>query len=407
MSADFALDDDLLLTTHAFKALSHEEKHKALKRLRDEAPISFHPEGKTSWTPNGGPGYWAIVRYDDVRLLSRKHEIFSSHAGTLMQDMPEEQIRAASILHMDNPEHRQVRGIVSRAFTRDAMSKMEDSIRQNADRIIDKFLEDDVSDITKDLVHIYPGRVLAEVLGLPAEDVDMFVKAVNDLFSIDLSANQKAAEFLIGYSIQKSVERRQSPGDDMISVIIEGEVEGRKMNDFEVGTFINILIVGGSETTGSTLATALWQLAKNPDQWDALKKDPSLINGAMNEALRYTTATACFKRTALEDFELHGTTIKKGDKIVMYHESANFDERYFPDPLKFDIFRDASKQVAFGAGGPHTCIGVHLARLEMSVFFEQLLKRVDHMVVVEDMINPENQQFNACANLKLSFAPAV
>ncbi len=401
---EFELDEDLLLTTMAFK--ERQDKHTAYKRLRDEAPVSFHPEGITSWTPNGGPGYWAIVRYDDVCAITRNAKVFSSSPGTLMQSMPEEQIRAASILHMDNPEHRLVKAIVRPAFTRLALTELTDSVRDNADRIIDAFLATDNVEVVETMVDVYPGRVLADLLGLPKEDVDMFVQSVNTLFSIDLEASAKAAQFLIGYSIQKSVERRQNPGNDMISRIVTAEVEGRKLTDFEVGTFTSILIIAGAETSGSTLATGLWQLGRNPDQWKALKADPDLIKGATNEFLRYTTATACFKRTATEDYELHGKTIKKGDKVVLYYDSANFDETVFEDPLKFDITRDARRQVAFGAGGPHQCVGENLARLEISVFLEQLIKRVDKIDVISDLVRPPNQQFNVCETLRLKFTPS-
>lgn len=401
---NFELDKDLLLTTQEFKA--RQDKQRAYKRLRDEAPISFHPEGKTSWTPNGGPGYWAVVLHEDVCAVSRNSKVFSSYQGTLMQEMPEELVRMASILHMDNPEHRLVRSIVRPAFTARAMDELETSIRANADRIIDTFLAEDDVDVVKTMVNLYPGRVLADLLGLPSEDVDQFVEAVNDLFSIDLDASRKAVEFLIGYSMQKSIERRQNPGDDMISRIVTAEVEGRKLTDFEVATFANILIVAGAETTGSTLATGLWQLARNPDQWEALKADPNLIKGAINEFLRYTTATACFKRTALEDIELRGKTIKEGDKVVLYYDSANFDERVFPDPEKFDITRNAIKHIAFGGGGPHQCVGEHLARKEMSIFLEQMIKRVNKIEVIADLVRPPNQQFNACTSLQLRFTPS-
>ncbi|MBX2798237.1 MAG: cytochrome P450 [Myxococcales bacterium] len=398
---DFELDEELLLTTVEFKGRAN--KYAAYKRLRDEAPISFHPEGVTPWTPEGGPGYWAIVRYDDVRQISKNNRVFSSYAGTLMQAMPEEQIRAASILHMDNPDHRLVRAIVQPAFTRKAMEEMKDSIRVNADRVIDKMLETDVADVVKDMVDVYPGRVLADLIGLPEQDVDQFVDQVNTLFSTDLAASGKAAQWLVGYSIQKSMERRENPREDLVSRIVNSQVEGRSLTDFEVGAFVALLIVAGAETTGSTLATGLWKLACNPDQWAALKADPSLIPGAINEFLRYGTATVCFKRTALEDFEMHGKTIKAGDKVVIYYESANFDENYFPEPERFDITRDASKQVAFGAGGIHQCIGDHLARYEMSVFLEQLIERVRDIEVVSDLVRPVNQQFNACESLNLRF----
>lgn len=166
------------------------------------------------------------------------------------------------------------------------------------------------------------------------------------------------------------------------------------------------MIGAGAETTGSSLATGLWQLAKHPEQWELLKRDPSAIKSAIDEFFRFTSAVVMWRRTAKEDIELAGQQIRAGDKVVMNYESANFDERVFPDPEKFDITRDAKAQVALGAGGPHQCLGEHLARRESQMFLEELLKRVDHIEITAELERPPVPRFNMIKVFRATFHAA-
>jgi cytochrome P450 len=403
-TATFELDEDLLLTRPAFWA--RPDRHAAFKRLRDEAPVSFHPEVEAPWAPQGGPGFWAVTRYEDVQALTRNPKVFSNRFGTQPEEWPPARTAALGMLHMDDPDHRLWRSMVGPAFAPRQLDQLIDMIRMNANEVLDKLLAAPDADVVSTLVNSYPVRVIAQMLGTPKGDGDKFVEWTYYAFGPDRVKGDAAHHALIDYSIQLAAGRRDSLNDDVMSRILSAQVDGRSLTDAEIGGFISLLIGAGAETTGSTLATGLWQLARNPDQYEMLKTDRSLINSAVDEFLRFTSAVVNFRRTATEDVEVRGKLIKEGQKVVMYYESANFDESVFPDPEKFDITRDASKQVSFGAGGPHQCLGEHLGRREIKVFLEQLLDRVDDISVTVDLQRLPNPRFNMIHEFRATFSPS-
>lgn len=404
MSAPFALDEELLLTRPEFWASPH--RHAAFRRLRTEAPVSFHPEGIAPWAPNGGPGYWAVVRHEDVVAITRNTKVFSNRFGTQPEEWPAARTASLGMLHMDDPEHRVWRSIVGPAFAPRYLDGLIDVIRANADAVIDKLLAGSDADVVADLVNSYPVRIIADMMNMPKEDHDQFVEWTWYAFGADRVKGDAAHHALIDYGVNLAAARRDSIGDDVLSRILSAEVDGRKLTDQEVGGFVALLIGAGAETTGSTLATGIWQFAKHPEQFQALKADRSLMNRAVDEILRFTSAVVNFRRTATEDIEIGGQLIKEGEKVVMYYESANFDETVFDDPETFDITRDSSKQVSFGAGGPHQCLGEHLGRREIKVFLERLLDRVDSITITADLERPVNPRFNMIRQFRASFAPA-
>jgi cytochrome P450 len=381
------------------------DRHAVFKRFRDERPVSFHPEVPSPWAPEGGPGFWAVMRYDDVRDVTRNTRVFSNRFGTQPEEWPAANVAALGMLHMDDPEHRVWRSIVGPAFAPRNLDRMLEKIRRNADDIIDTLIKEPGANVVSLLVNSYPVRVIADMLAMPREDHEKFVEWTYAAFGPDLEARVAAHDALIDYGTELADVRRRAIGDDVVSKIVSASVEGRQLTDLEVGGFVSLLIGAGAETTGSTLATGIWQLGKNPDQWQLLKDDRSLIGKAVDEFCRYTSAVVNFRRTALKDFELHGQKIRAGDKVVMYYESANFDESVFPDPERFEITRDSSKQVAFGAGGPHQCLGEHLGRREIKMFLEQLLERVDHITVTQELTRPLNPRFNMISEFRATFAP--
>jgi len=400
-TAAIALDDDLLLTRPEFWA--RPDRHAAFKRLRDETPVSFHPEVEAPWAPNGGPGFWAVTRYADVQALTRNPKVFSSRFGTQPEEWPPARTAALGMLHMDDPDHRLWRSMVGPAFAPRQLDQLLDMIRANADTVIDKLLVAPDADVVNTLVNSFPVRVIAEMLGTPKEDADKFVEWTWYAFGPDRVKGDAAHHALIDYSIHLAASRRDSLSDDVMSRILTAQVDGRSLTDAEIGGFISLLIGAGAETTGSTIATGLWQLASNPEQYEMLKADRSLINSAVDEFLRFTSAVVNFRRTATEDVEVGGQLIKEGQKVVLYYESANFDEAVFPDPEKFDITRDARKQVSFGAGGPHQCLGEHLGRREIKIFLEQLLNRVDDISVTADLRLQPNPRFNMINEFRATF----
>jgi cytochrome P450 len=397
------VEDDILLTRPHFWTAPG--RHAAYAELRDRPGITFHPEVPAPWAPEGGAGYWAVMRYDEVVEVTRNPQIYSTAKGTQSEDWPEDRIKALGMLHMDDPDHRIWRSIVGPAFAPRNLDRLIDQIRVIADDVIDALLAEPDVDVVTNLVNSYPVRVIASMVETPDEDAAKFVEWTYLSFGADREKANAAHRAQIEYGIAHAAKFRENPGDGVMGRILTAEVDGRRLTDFEIGGFISLLIGAGSETTGSTLATGLWELAKNPDQWQLLKDDPSLIGKAVDEFLRYTSAVVQWRRTATQDTELSGQHITAGDKVVMFYESANFDESVFPDPERFDITRDASKQVSFGAGGPHQCLGEHLARREMRVFLEQLIKRVDTFEITADLRRPPVPRFNMIHQFRATFTP--
>lgn len=403
-SATISVDDDVLLTRPEF--WTRTDRHEVFQRFRDEAPVTFHPEVPAPWAPEGGPGFWAVMRYQDVQDVTRNTKVFSNRYGTQPEEWPQEMVQALGMLHMDDPEHRMWRSMVGPAFAPRNLDQLLDTIRRNANAIIDVLVAQPDVDVVHELVNRYPVKIIADMMAMPEEDHEKFVEWTYLAFGPDTSKRYDAHMALIKYGTDLAASRRQNIGTDVMSRIVSAEHEGRLLTDLEVGGFVSLLIGAGAETTGSSLATGIWQLAKNPDQWALLKSDPTLIGKAVDEFCRYTSAVINFRRTATEDFELSGQHIKAGDKVVIYYESANFDDRIFTDPEKFDITRDASKQVAFGAGGPHQCLGEHLGRREMKVFLEELIRRVDEITVTTELQRPVNPRFNMIREFRATFTGA-
>ncbi len=394
-------EEDLLATVPAFYVTPGRQDR--YKRLRDNHPVSFHPEVVSPFRPDGGRGWWAVTRHEDVQYVTRNPDIFSSAAGTNPNDEPEVIVRALGMLHMDDPEHRLYRTIVGPSFAPRYLDAMMDDLKALSNAVIDNLLAEPEVDIAKKLVNYYPIRVICNIMGMPEEDVDKFVEWTRLAFSPVRTVGEPAHHALIDYGVKMAADRRANPQDDLISRIVAAEVEGRKLTDNEVGGFISLLVGAGAETSGASMAFGIYHFGQNPEQWKMLQADPSLLNNAIDEMLRHASAVVNFRRTATRDVELGGQLIKKGDKVVMFYESANFDERVFENPLAFDINRSASSQVSFGAGGPHQCLGEHLARREMKVLFTQLLERVENWDITEGIKLIPSPRFNMVVGLKGTF----
>lgn len=395
---------DKLVTGIELWSLPRAERHEVFKWFRDNIPVSFHEEVVTSFCPEPGPGTWAVMRYDDVREVTRNPDVFSNASGTAVEAWPEMRVKALGMLHMDGDDHKWYRGIVGPAFTPRYLDRLVDAMRANSNICLDNLLASPNADVVVNLVNAYPISIIAAMLSMPTEDYAQFVQWTRDAFGADIHKSHEAHIALIQYGTALSAARRANPQEeDVLTRILTAEVEGRPLTDLEVGGFISLLIGAGAETTGSTLALGLDQLARNPEQWAMLKADPTLIGGFVDEACRWATATITFRRTATQDYELGGAHIKAGDKVAIFYESANFDETHFPDPERFDITRDARRQVAFGAGGPHQCLGEQLGKREMRIFMEEMLKRVDSFEVVDGPVQKPNHRFNMVKELHMTF----
>ncbi len=339
--------------------------HPALTWLRDNDPVHF--DGRV----------WGITRYDDVMAVSRDPEHFSNAGGIRPDTGPNHQM-----IDLDDPEHKKRRKLVNRGFTVRRVFDQEELIRRINDELVSRVAERGECDFVGDIAAWLPLKVIGESLGFAEADHPQLLTWSDDLMKAlgasDVTAMGRAMEAFGGYSeyVSKVIaDRRANPGDDLVSTLVHAEVDGESLTDEQLISETLLILIGGDETTRHVLSGGLYQILKHREQWEALRADRSLMDGAIEEMLRWVTPIKNMARTAVDDIELHGKTIRKGEKLLLLYPSANRDAAKFDDPFTFDIRRTPNDHLAFG-NGPHFCLGNALARLEMRVTFEVLLDRL-------------------------------
>jgi hypothetical protein len=364
-------------------------------RLRRDDPVSWWEEH------DGGRGFWAVTRYDDVLRVSREISTFSSAHGIRLEEMsPDETEARRTIMEMDPPQHTRLRRLVSKPFSRREVYAYEGAIRQLAREVLDRALPtsrtfDFVDEIAKQL----PMRMLGRLLGVPDEDGPWLVEKGDALLGNTdpeftdhpvgltdtdefrmLPFRSPAGVELFRYAQEQAAQRRAHPTDDVVTDLLAPMVDGERLTDHEFNNFFTLLVAAGNDTTRYTKAVGMQALMEHPDQLaelrDAVGTDPVLVESAVEEILRWGTVTMHFRRTAVHDVDLRGRPVKAGDKVVMWFVSADRDPEPFPDPYRFDIHRSPNDHVAFGRMSPHLCLGAQLARMEIKVLFEELLPRL-------------------------------
>jgi cytochrome P450 len=345
----------------------HEDPYPVYRLLRDDAPAYF----------NEKRGFWALSRYDDVRLAINDWRTFTSTQGITIE--PRRKGVEPHIIEMDPPRHSQLRALVSRAFTPNRMARLEQPIRARARTLIEPFAGSGSVDVIADFAALLPMAVIGEMLGVPSVDQDRLRHAADSLLHREPDSDEitpegiKGATTLYGYFDDLIRERRSRPGDDLLSVLIDAEEQGHALSQAELLGFCFLLIIAGNETTTKLLGNAVAWLAENPDQRGLVSGDRSLIPSAIEETLRYDGSTQAMARCLTTDVELHGERMRAGTKVLLLFGSANRDERHWgPTADRFDIGRDAAGHFAFGHG-VHHCLGAALARLEARVALEELL----------------------------------
>jgi cholest-4-en-3-one 26-monooxygenase len=357
--------------------------HEAFASLRAEAPVHWHEEAD-------GPGFWSVHRYADVVKVNRDNLTFSSaRRGALIHELDPAALEQQRLmmLNMDPPMHTRYRKLVNRGFTPRMLGMLEERIRQQAAAIVEGVAETGSCDFVTEVAAELPLQVIAEIMGVPHEDRHMVFDWSNRMIGAEdpeYQAKEREAAFaasmeLYAYANSLAAERRAHPGDDIISVLLQSEVDGERLSELEFDLFFLLLAVAGNETTRNLISSAMLALIER-DQWELLVGDPAThIAGAVEEILRWASPVMYFRRNATKDFELRGETIKAGDKISLWYISANRDEDVFEDPFRFDITRQPNNHVAFGGGGPHFCLGANLARMEIRLMFQELLPRLPDM----------------------------
>ena len=353
--------------------------------LRANAPVYHHPEP-------GGPGFWVITKHADVVACNRDAATFSSandRGGVAILEGPTDaapgtEMWGDMMLFMDPPAHTRYRGLISHGFTPRTVEALRSRIRELAVRYLDAAVARGVCDFAVDVAAELPLAVIAELLGVPPEDRHMVFGWTNRLIAADdpeyaVTPDERieAAVSMFLYAQQLAGQRRAEPRDDIISSLLNAEIDGDRLGEMELNMFFLMLAVAGGDTTRHSLGQGMHALIEHPDQYALLAEDPDrYITGATEEILRWATPVMFFRRNTTRAVELRGQSIGTDEKISLWYISANRDDDVFDDPFRFDITRDPNPHVAFGGGGPHYCLGAQLARLQISVLFGELLQRV-------------------------------
>jgi len=359
--------------------------------LRREHPVSWHDE------PAPNHGFWAVTRYDDLVTVHMDWETYSSEVGAVaLEELDEEQLRIRkTLLETDPPRHRELRNICNKRFSARAVGQFEDFIRDVARQVLDRALRQEEFDLVPQISRELPIRFLCTIFEVPQEDAPQLIEwgdalignqdpeysaAVVDQVDTEefkyLQFRSPTAQKVFDYAAERRDLSLDEPRDDVITALSVAQSEGI-LSEREFQNYFALLLIAGNETTRHTISHGMLALMENPEQMRRLKDDPSLMPTAVEEVLRWATPVLHFRRTATRDTELGGVKIRKGDKVVTWYISANRDGDAFPDPDRFDITRQPNEHVTFGPGGPHFCLGAHLARLETRILFEELLPRLD------------------------------
>ncbi len=371
--------------------------------LRKHDPVHWH-EDEIEGVP-----FWAVTRHEDIMTVSRDNKLFSSWGRTSIFREPnkienELEQQRLILVNQDPPEHTRLRGLVNKGFTPRMIRALESRIREFTDELVTRALAKGEGDFVEDISSELPLEVIAEIMGAPLEDrakiFDLSNRLIaydDDEYAVDPNDLTIAAMEMYAYSDELRKDREINPKDDVVTRLAQAEVDGDKLNELEFNLFFLILAVAGNETTRNAITHGMRAMLEHPDQWKKLQDDPSLAMKAADEIIRWGHPLIQFRRTATADTELSGVKIAKGDKVVIYYPSANFDEDVFDDPYTFDITRDPNPHVSFGGGGPHFCLGAHLARLEVGIMFEQLALRLPDIKLAGE---PERLKSNFIHGIK-------
>jgi cytochrome P450 len=386
--------DQIDLSAFDFWERPLEEREGAFKTLRDEAPIRFCKEPDVPGLTTG-PGYYSITRHADVLHISRNPEIFSSARGgvNIIDQPPDFGEFFGSMIVMDDPRHARLRRIVSKGFTPAMLKQVEGNVETAAAKIIDDVIEKGSCDFVSEIAAALPLKIICDMMGIPDSDYRMVFDRTNiilgagdpeyvpDPLSVIPALLQAGAD--LSNLVQDLASfRREKPTGDLTSALIHAEVDGERLTDQEIGSFFVLLVAAGNETTRNAISHGMKALCDYPDQkrlWmsDFNKYAPT----AVEEIVRWASPVIHFRRTVTRDTEFSGHAFKEGDKVVMWYNSANRDEKVFADPFEFRVDRTPNEHVGFGGPGPHFCMGAHLARREITVMFRQLFQRLPNLEI--------------------------
>ena len=380
--------------------------HDAFAQMRAAPGLTWSDPG-----PGDRTGFWSVTRHQDLVTVSRDTTTYSSEVGHIqIYDIDEDALDArASMIDLDPPIHTRLRRLVSSAFTPRHVQQYEIAIRERVGRCLDAFEAAGGGDWVKLVAAPIPIGVICDLMGVPEQDHDFMVELSDHLVAgtgnepLDADAygnttelrllpfNSPAAFGMSEYARKLGDLRRVEPADDLITKLIEAEVDGERLTDEEFANFFRLMIFAGNETTRSSMAHLAMQMVEFADEFERARHDPTLVPSLTDEVIRYSSPILYFRRTVTTSTHLGGTDLHAGDKVVMWYAAANFDDTQFPDAQAFRADRpQVPAHVAFGGGGAHFCLGASLARLEVSILIEELLHRNLRLEIGEPQFVPSN-----------------
>jgi len=422
MTTELALDRIDLTDVDLFL---HGDPHAVWRTLRREAPVHYN---ERSW----GPGFWNITKYEDVLRVGVDPETFISGKGIILDndgvrtkreyEMAESNFgldpRGNMMIMTDPPRHTFMRQLVNKAFTHKSVRRMEPHIRELVTQILDNVCERGECDFVMDISRLVPLEVICEMVGVPEGDWESMFELSNRVLGFDdpeFTGDNKE-EFtpedmqmsleLFQYMNDLVAERRKDPREDVLSVLANSELDGQSLNEGEIFLFFLLLILAGNETTRNATSGGMLALIENPEQRRRLINDPSLINHTVEEIVRWTSPVMHFERVVTRDTEIRGVKIKEGEEVCVWYPSANRDEDVFANGDSFDVGRNPNDHIAFGKG-EHFCLGANLARLEIRVIFEELMKRIPDMELAKPPDRLRSNFLNGIKRMPVSFAPSA
>jgi cytochrome P450 len=394
--------------------------HAWFEHLRRSEPLSWTDE------PDGR-GFWSFVRHRDVFEVSKDTATYSSEiGGTSLEDLEPDQIEIRkSMIDTDPPRHGELRDITRRDFTPRAVGVYEEQIRQTFRWLLADALERRTFDFVEHVSVELPMRVFAELLGAPLEDRLFIVELGNRILGTDdpefsdaltreerqayreLPFSSPAAAEMFAYGQKLAALRRREPRDDLVTDLLDATPGGRPLTEREYNVYFLLLATAGNETTRHAISSTVHLLSRHPEVVARLQEEPALCGKAADEMMRWATPVLHFRRTATRDVEAYGRTIRRGDKVLIWYAGANWDADVFADPYVVDPARTPNKHLAFGLGGPHFCLGAHLARLELRIVLEELVPYLDRIELLGEPELMRSNFFNGIKRMPVRYAPAT
>lgn len=391
---------ELLALSESETFQDQQRVHDIFSRLRREDPVAWTPE------PFGGPGFWSITKYDDIQFVSKNPKLFSSdqqrggitlespqmRANREGRELADDEIASVfqagrSMIAMDPPDHNVHRRMVAPGLTPQKLDDLTPRIRGRCSEILDRIAAQDQCEFVASVAAELPIQMLAELLGVDqARRHDLFewsnIIIGGDDPDVATSREHVVSAFMgmVDFAVELHAERLKSPGPDLISMLVHTKVDGKPMDMADYISAFVLLVVAGNETTRNSISGGMLALSQHPEERRKLLDDPALMPSAVNEIIRWVAPVVYMRRTALDDVELGGKQIRKGDKLALWYMSGNRDEDKWDDPFRFDISRDGPRHLSFGYG-QHLCIGWRLAEIQLTVVLEELLRRFPDMTV--------------------------